>query len=104
MIEYVGFDFDSQALKFFRHDFALPASLNQASLDFRAAEILTSAVPLSDLQEAFHSFVGGETPTAMIAVASPPNSATIFDEPRVPDRVVIFSTEWASHRARGHQS
>jgi hypothetical protein len=100
IVEDVGFDLDRKTLDLFGVDFAFPTCQRQTAFNFSATEILACSVPLANLKQAFHPFVGGESAFAVIAKATPTNCPSILDQSRISHAIVIVAAEWASHVTR----
>jgi hypothetical protein len=86
----VRLDLDGQALDFLLLDLPLPASGREATLDFCPAKILAGPVAFSNLQESFDTFIGRESPLAVIAKTPSANRSTILNDSRIADADGIF--------------
>jgi hypothetical protein len=97
VIENMRFDFGGQFLDCFRLEGAFPTGGSQASLYFGTTEILAGSVPLADLQETFHPFVGGKSASALVAKTTSANRLSVFHDSGVADTIIVAVAVRASH-------
>lgn len=79
VIKYMDFDLYGHLLDVFGFDFAFPARLREATFDLGTAKVLAGTIPFTDLKKPFNTFIGRETPLAMVTVASAANGSAVFD-------------------------